>query len=108
MMNKINCIAPALLAGLVITGEVAAAPAEDAIRACRDAVEQSLGEDVLSRLTKIKSRGANYEVWLNLSGDQLEQRSYCYFRRGEVQQIVVEDGRWVGRNPRRPEGAAPG
>jgi len=104
-MNKGKLIALSLAAGLMISGTAAAAPAQDAIKACKIAVQESVGEGTLSKLTKVKSRGANYEVWLNVKGDEAKQRSYCYLRRGEVQQLVLEDGQWVGRNPRRPEAA---
>ena len=90
-------------AALFMAGTAVAAPAQDAIKACKVAVEESVGNDVLSKLTKVKARGANYEVWLNVKGGENQQRSYCYLRRGEVDQVVVEDGKWVGRNPRRPE-----
>ena len=104
-MNNFKAIAIAMAAGLLVSGTAAAAPAQDAIRACKTAVEDSVGNGQLARLTKVRARGANYEVWLNLSGDDAEQRSYCYLRRGEVDQLVVEDGQWIGRNPKRPEGA---
>lgn len=85
------------------SGAAVAAPAEEAIEACRIAVESSVGEDAVSKLTKIKARGANYEVWLNVEADDEAKRSYCYLRRGDVAQFVVEEGKWVGRNPRRPD-----
>ena len=78
--------------------------AEQAIQACRIAVEESASSDVIARLSKIKTRGNNYEVWMNVSSDAGDQqRTYCYLRRGEVDQFVLEDGKWIGRNPRRPE-----
>jgi hypothetical protein len=104
-MNKFKAFAITLAAGLLVSGTAAAAPAQDAIRACKTAVEDSVGDDKLAKLTKVRARGANYEVWLNLSGDDNPQRSYCYLRRGEVDELVVEDGKWIGRNPKRPDGA---
>ena len=104
-MSNTKLIALSLAAGLMISGTAAAAPAQDAIKACKTAVQDSVGEGTLAKLTKVKSRGANYEVWLNVKGEAASQRSYCYLRRGEVQQLVTEDGQWVGRNPRRPEAA---
>jgi len=104
-MNNVKALAITMAAGLMISGTATAAPAQDAIKACKVAVEENIGQGTLSKLTKVKSRGANYEVWLNVKGDDATQRSYCYLRRGEVQQIVVEDGQWVGRNPKRPEAA---
>ncbi|MGI9330399.1 MAG: hypothetical protein ACR2QB_06740 [Gammaproteobacteria bacterium] len=107
-MNRFTVIAISLATGLTVSSAAVAAPAQDAIRACKVAVEESVGDGVLSNLTKVKSRGGNYEVWLNVKGDDLQQRSYCYLRRGEVQQLVMEEGKWVGRNPRRPEAAEVG
>lgn len=91
--------------GIAFSGAATAgAPAEQAIKACRVAIEDSASDDVISRLSKIKTRGNNYEVWMNVSNDNGEQqRTYCYTRRGEVDQFVLEDGKWIGRNPRRPE-----
>ncbi len=102
-MNNVKVLAITVAAGLMISGTATAAPAQDAIKACKVAVEASVGQGTLSKLTKVKSRGANYEVWLNVKGEDAAQRSYCYLRRGEVDQLVVEDGKWVGRNPKRPE-----
>ena len=104
-MNRVKIFAVSLGTAVLLSGNAIAAPAQDAIRACKVAVEESVGDGVLTKLTKVKARGANYEVWLNLQGDDTDQRSYCYLRRGEVDQLVVEDGRWVGRNPKRPETA---
>lgn len=103
-MNKAKLLIAAS-ATILLSGPALAAPAQKAIQACRVAVEQNVGDGVLSKLTKVRARGANYEVWLNLKGGDTQQRSYCYLRRGEVEQLVVEDGKWVGRNPRRPETA---
>jgi len=85
-------------------GNIYAAPADDAIQACRAAIEQAQGDDVVAKLSKVRPRGNNYEVWFNVQTDQVQQRSYCYLRRGEVQQMVTEDGQWKGRNPKRPQG----
>lgn len=104
-MNTAKILMISAGAALLMTGTAMAAPAQDAVRACKVAVEESVGDGVLSKLTKVKARGANYEVWLNVKGGDEQQRSYCYLRRGEVDQLVVEDGKWVGRNPRRPEAA---
>ena len=56
-MNRFSAMAVALAVGVTVSGTVAAAPAQDAIRACKVAVEESVGSDVLSKLTKVKSRG---------------------------------------------------
>ena len=101
-MNKLTVLAIAACTTLVASNATAA-PAQRAIQACKVAVEENIGDGVLTKLTKVKARGANYEVWLNLKDGDSQQRSYCYLRRGEVDQLVVEDGKWVGRNPRRPD-----
>ena len=88
------------------TGEAAfAAQAKDALEACKLAVNAGKDAEVITKLMKIKARGANYEVWLNIDAQDQEQKGYCFLRRGEVEQLIVEDGSWVGRNPRRPETA---
>lgn len=102
MINK-TFFATLGVASLLVSGAAVAAPAEKAIEACRTAVEGTVGGDVVAKLTKIKSRGANFEVWLNVEAEDAEKRSYCYLRRGDVAQVVVEEGKWVGRNPSRPE-----
>jgi hypothetical protein len=104
-MNFLKIVTISAAASLVLAGNVVAAPAQDAIKACKVALEASVGDGILAKLTKVKARGANYEVWLNVKDGDTQQRSYCYLRRGEVDQLVVEEGKWVGRNPRRPEAA---
>jgi hypothetical protein len=87
---------------LVAADSAMAARAKDAVEACKLAATAEAGEDVVAKLIKVKSRGANYEVWLNLRGEQ-EQKTFCYLRRAEVETLVTEEGAWKGRNPRRPE-----
>jgi hypothetical protein len=102
-MIRKTIITAAALGAVAASGAAVAAPAQDAIEACRVAIEANAGQDVVSKLTKIKSRGANYEVWLSVKAEDQDQRTYCYLRRGQLDQFVVEDGSWVGRNPKRPE-----
>lgn len=92
-----------LVAMFCAAGTVSAAPADDAIQACRTAIEQAQGDEVVTKLSKVRPRGNNYEVWFNVVTDEAQQRSYCYLKRGEVQQMVTEDGAWKGRNPKRPK-----
>ena len=104
MKSKIIFGAALVAATMGFSNGAMANKAEQAIKACRVAVEDSASSDVISRLSKIKTRGNNYEVWMNVSSDSGDQqRTYCYLRRGEVDQFVLEDGKWIGRNPRRPE-----
>ena len=86
------------------TGSALAAAADDAIQSCRAAIEQAQGDDVSAKLSKVKPRGNNYEVWFNVKDDGIYRKSYCYLKRGEVRQLLTQEGRWKGRNPRRPEG----
>ena len=103
-MSRKTFVSLGLLALTLVAADGAmAARAKDAVEACKLAATAEAGEEVVAKLIKVKSRGANYEVWLNVKGGETQQRSYCYLRRGEVDQVVVEDGKWVGRNPRRPE-----
>jgi len=103
-MNRKYLISLSLLAFSMVAAEGAfAARAKDAVEACKVAsAAAAVNEDTVGKLIKVKSRGANYEVWLNLRGDQ-DQKTYCYLRRGEVEQLVMEEGAWKGRNPKRPE-----
>lgn len=101
--SGIITISAALAFGLG-TGSALAAAADDAIETCRAAIEQAQGVDVSAKLSKVKPRGNNYEVWFNVKDDGVDRKSYCYLKRGEVQQLLTQEGRWKGRNPRRPEG----
>ena len=59
------------------------------------------GADVA--LKKIKPRGSSYEAWFNVSDDDEPLKSYCYVKRGNVEQLVTTNGRWTGSNPKRPK-----
>ena len=104
-MNKsrIVIVTAALACGLG-SGSALAAAADDAIQSCRAAIEEAQGADVSAKLSKVKPRGNNYEVWFNVKDDGIYRKSYCYLKRGEVRQLLTQEGRWKGRNPRRPEG----
>jgi hypothetical protein len=105
-MTTKGLIAITFSALLLTAGEAAfAAQAKDALEACKVAVNAGNEAEVITKLMKIKARGANYEVWLNIDNADQAQKGYCFLRRGEVEQLIVEEGSWVGRNPRRPETA---
>lgn len=92
-----------LLVGLLATsGSAFASKASNAVSQCRDAVIQEQGEDAVAKLKKVKSRGAGYDVWLNVKGGNNELRTFCFLNRGVVQQMVTEEGRWTSRHPSRP------
>ena len=50
---------------------------------------------------KIKPRGSSYETWFNISDGESDFKSYCFIKRGEIQELVTTEGRWT-RNPKRP------
>lgn len=101
----INRKAQLLLAVALVgtAGSAVASKAERAVSQCREAVSQQQGEDAVATLKKVQSRGAGYDVWLNVIDRGNELRSFCFLKRGEVQQIVTEDGRWTSRHPSRPD-----
>jgi hypothetical protein len=102
-MSRKSFVSLGLLALTLVAAEGAlAARAKDAVEACKVAATAKAGDDVIAKLIKVKSRGANYEVWLNLHGEQ-DQKTFCFLRRAEVETLVMEEGEWRGRNPRRPE-----
>ena len=101
--SRIIIVTAALACGLGSASALAAA-ADDAIKSCRAAIEEAQGVDVSAKLSKVKPRGNNYEVWFNVKDDGIYRKSYCYLKRGEVRQLLTQEGRWKGRNPRRPEG----
>lgn len=93
-----------LMAALLATsGSAFASKAADAVSQCRNAVVQEQGVESVAKLKKVKSRGAIYEVWMNIKGDDSEMRTYCALKRGKIQQMVTEEGRWTSSHPKRPE-----
>ena len=94
-----------LTASLMMASAAHAGSKENkAVAACKDAIIEAQGSDQLSAdLKKIKPRGRAYEVWFNVSEADVELKSYCKIRRGEIEALVTEEGRWEGSNPRRPE-----
>ncbi len=104
MKHKGSFILAAALVGSGFAGVANAAPQERAIEACKVAIAESVNqEEVNARLKRVKSRGNSYEVWLNVRSTDTPQRSYCLLRSGEVEQLVMQDGRWSGTRPRRPD-----
>lgn len=99
-----------LSAGLAIVsllstgGNVWAGTADETVQACRAAISEAEGRDYSDvSLKKIKPRGNSYEAWFNVSDDDEPLKSYCYIKRGKVEQLVTTEGRWTGSNPRRPK-----
>lgn len=91
-----------MVALLTLSGSAFASKAGKAVSQCRDAVSQEQGEDAVTKLKKVKSRGVGYDIWLNVKDGDTELRSFCYLKRGELQQIVTEEGRWTSTHPKRP------
>lgn len=93
-----------ITAGLMsISAPAFASKASKAVSQCRDAVVQEQGQDAVAKLRKVQSRGAGFDVWLNVTGIDNELRAFCYLKKGEVQQMVTEEGRWTSRHPSRPD-----
>lgn len=92
-------LATALLA---VSGSAFASKTSKAISQCRDAVTQEQGEAAVAKLKKVKSRGASYDIWMNVKAGENNLRSYCSLKRGQLQRVVTEEGRWTSNHPKRP------
>ena len=80
-----------------------AATADSVVQSCKAAIAEAEGSAYnRASLKRIKPRGSSYEVWFNISDGDRELKSYCYIKRGEVQELVTTEGRW-SPNPKRPE-----
>jgi hypothetical protein len=90
---------------LLITGSNAwGARADKSVQICKAAISEAEGRDYGDIfLKKIKPRGRNHEVWFNVSDGDEPIKSYCYVKRGKVEELITTEGRWTSSNPRRPE-----
>lgn len=80
------------------------ANADETVRICRAAIAEAEGQDYSDvSLKKIKPRGSSYEAWFNVSDGDQSLKSYCYIKRGKVEQLVTTEGRWTSSNPKRPK-----
>jgi hypothetical protein len=103
-MWKLSSAGLAIFSLLFAGSNVLAGTADETVQACRAAIAEAEGRDYSDvSLKKIKPRGSSYEVWFNVSGDAQPLKSYCYIKRGKVEQLVTTAGRWTGSNPRRPK-----
>jgi hypothetical protein len=103
-MWKYLSVALAAVALLMVANTASAATADETVQACKAAIAEAEGRDYSDvSLKKIKPRGNSYEAWFNVSGDDQPLKSYCYIKRGKVEQLVTTEGRWTGSNPRRPK-----
>ncbi|MDH3509331.1 MAG: hypothetical protein OER85_00580 [Gammaproteobacteria bacterium] len=106
-MNQINKIALTLAIMLLASGAAWSASADMIVKSCKDAIADSQGSGYSkANLQKIKPRGSSYETWFNVTSGDQELKSYCYIKRGEVQQLITSEGRWSS-NPKRPKDTQP-
>ena len=77
------------------------AGANRAVEACKDAIAEDQGTELMTRLKKISPRGGSYEAWFNLSDGDTQLKAYCLSKRSGVQ-LITSEGSWTSRNPQRP------
>jgi len=103
-MGKSYTIGSAIVFLLLAFGNAWGANADETVQACRAAIAEAEGRDYSDvSLKKIKPRGSSYEAWFNVSDADAPLKSYCYIKRGKVEQLVTSEGRWTSSNPRRPK-----
>jgi len=103
-MYKLYGLGFSIVLLLFTAGSAWAANADETVQACRAAIAEAEGRDYSDvSLKKIKPRGSSYEAWFNVSDDDHPLKSYCYIKRGKVEQLVTTEGRWASSNPRRPK-----
>ena len=91
------------LALLLTSGLAWSASADEVVRTCKAAIADSEGSDYsAASLMRVNPRRNSYETWFNVADGDREFKSYCYVKRGEVQELVTTDGRW-SKNPKRPK-----
>ncbi len=103
-MDKLYGARLAIVLLITSVGNAWAANADETVQACRAAIAEAEGLDYSDvSLKKIKPRGNSDEAWFNVSNDEQTLKSYCYIKRGKVEQLVTTDGRWTSSNSRRPK-----
>ena len=103
-MDNTYTIRLAIVLLLLAFGNAWGANADETVKVCRAAIAEAEGRDYSDvSLKKIKPRGNSYEAWFNVSDSDEPLKSYCYIKRGKVEQLVTTDGRWTGSNPKRPK-----
>ena len=89
---------------LLAIGNAWGTNADDTVKVCRSAIAEAEGREYSDiALKKIKPRGNSYEAWFNVSDADEPLKTYCYIKRGKVEQLVTSEGRWTGSNPKRPK-----
>ena len=92
---------------LLTFGNAWGANADETVKACRAAIAEAEDRDYSDvALKSIKPRGNSYEAWFNVSDKDEPLKSYCYIKRGKVEQLVTTEGRWTSSNPKRPKAEA--
>ena len=101
-MKMINKIGISLI--LILAANLAwSASADNVVKVCKTAIAESEGTDYNSAsLKRIKPRRSSYETWFNIAEGDRELKSYCYIKRGQLEQLVTTEGRWSS-NPKRPK-----
>lgn len=103
-MDNTYTIGLAMVLLLLTFGNAWGANADETVKACRAAIAEAHGRDYSDvALKKIKPRGSSYEAWFNVSAGDQPLKSYCYIKRGKVEQLVTTEGRWTSSNPKRPK-----
>ncbi len=101
-----NTCTTGIVIGLLLftLSNVWGANADETVQICRAAIAEAEGRDYSDvSLKKIKPRGSSYEAWFNVSDGDQSLKSYCYIKRGKVEQLVTTEGRWTSSNPKRPK-----
>lgn len=102
-MKSIFTTSMILAAMLLGSGPAWSASANQVVQSCKAAIWEAEGSQIgKASLKRIKPRGSSYETWFNISSGDRELKSYCYMKRGAVEQLVTTEGRWSS-NPKRPK-----
>ena len=103
-MDRTYATGLAVILVLFTAGNAWSANADETVQICRTAIAEAEGRDYSDvALKKIRPRGNSYEAWFNVSDSDEPLKSYCYIKRGKVEQLVTSEGRWTSSNPKRPK-----
>jgi len=100
-----NILRPTLisLAAVASVGfaTTASAGPNRAVEACKTAIAEEQGPELVTRLKKVQPRGGSYEAWFNLTDGDTQLKAYCLNKRSSTE-IITSEGVWKGRNLKRP------
>ncbi len=103
-MNKLYTAGLYVAFLLLVIGNAWGANADKTVQVCKAAIAEVEGRDYSDiDLKKIKPRGNSFEAWFNVSDSDEPLKSYCYIKRGKVEQLVTTEGRWATSHPKRPK-----